>query len=192
MINKTVGLLIPLDNNMKPFSIIILLSGIMYSACTFAQTSNKLAVGLNINQFQKDFGIGLHVISPFFIQNSIAIRLGGNVQWLQHVDDKQTTTWTAFPAFQLGVRGKHPILNEQLHVYGEGGSMLLLPNSKFSTNQFVIGGYGLFGFEFKPKSKLAYFIELGGVGTGAIADKVTAKPIYSNGFMTSTGFRLYL
>lgn len=156
------------------------------------QASNKPVVGLNINQFQKDFGIGLHLVSPFFFKKTIAIRLGGSLQWLQYIDDKQTTTWTAFPAFQLGIRGKHPILNEQLQVYGEGGSMLLLPSSKFSSNQFVIGGYGLFGFEFRPKSKMAYFIELGGLGTGAIADKVNGKPIYSNGFMTSTGFRWYL
>ena len=38
----------------------------------------------------------------------------------------------------------------------------------------------------------SYFIEIGGIGTGATADKVANKPIYSNGLMLSTGFRIYL
>ena len=37
-----------------------------------------------------------------------------------------------------------------------------------------------------------YFIELGGVGTGAKADKIAFKPIYSNGFLIDVGFRVCL
>ncbi|HEY5825345.1 MAG TPA: hypothetical protein VIT44_13315, partial [Cyclobacteriaceae bacterium] len=63
---------------------------------------------------------------------------------------------------------------------------------KFSSEQFVFGGYGLFGFEFFMHSSSNYFIELGGIGTGARADKIASQPIYSNGFLISTGFRLNL
>jgi len=40
--------------------------------------------------------------------------------------------------------------------------------------------------------RLSYFAEIGGMGTGAKADKIPSKPIYSNGFTTSAGlsFRL--
>ena len=37
-----------------------------------------------------------------------------------------------------------------------------------------------------------YFIEMGGVGTGAIAEKSIGKPIYSNGFLLSVGLRVNL
>jgi len=54
----------------------------------------------------------------------------------------------------------------------------------------VLGGYGLFGFEFKIAPRFAYFIELGAVGTGATADKIESKPVYSNGFLTSVGLKI--
>ena len=74
----------------------------------------------------------------------------------------------------------------------KGGILTILPNSDFSSQSSIFGGYGLFGFEFKPIPKFAYFIELGGAGTGATADKIAGKPIYSNGFLTCVGLRLKL
>ena len=44
---------------------------------------------------------------------------------------------------------------------------------------------------FKNKS-CNYFIEIGGVGTGATEDKIVLQPIYSNGFLISSGFRMHL
>jgi hypothetical protein len=55
-----------------------------------------------------------------------------------------------------------------------------------------MGGYGLFGFEFFFTKFGNYFIEIGAVGTGAKADKVASKPIYSNGLTVSTGMRFIL
>lgn len=155
-----------------------------------AQEKNNLGLGLSLNQFQHDFGIGIHLISPYFANNSVAVRLGANVQWLQHVD-KNHTTWTSYQNIQLGIRGRQPILDNRLFIYGEGGPVLLLPNADFSSEPAVFGGYGLLGFEFKASSSFGFFMELGAMGTGATADKVPAKPIYSNGFTSSTGFRVF-
>lgn len=61
----------------------ILLSGmtlLLVSPFIYAQEKNSFAVGLNINQFQNDFGLGVHVISPYFANNSVAVKLGGNFQ----------------------------------------------------------------------------------------------------------------
>lgn len=77
-------------------------------------------------------------------------------------------------------------------MYGEGGILGLFPSSDFSSKKFVFGGYGLFGFEFFMNQMNKYFIELGSCGTGAKADKIATKPIYSNGFLISTGFRVTL
>ncbi len=50
-----------------------------------------------------------------------------------------------------------------------------------------------FGFEFffteNTNRNPSYFIELGGIGTGAIANKLSSNPIYSNGFLISVGYR---
>jgi len=68
----------------------------------------------------------------------------------------------------------------------------LIPNGIFSSASSQAGGYGLFGFEFKPIDAFGFYLEVGGLGTGAKADKLPTKPIYSNGFLTNVGFRIVL
>ncbi|MFM7472612.1 MAG: hypothetical protein ACKO00_01675 [Crocinitomicaceae bacterium] len=157
-----------------------------------AQTkTNKLEIEYNVSQYQKDFGVGLHLISPYFAKSKVALKLGANFQWLEHYNGSETT-WTPYQNVQVGIRGRNPIVEDKVFIYGEGGIVTILTNDKFSSKSSQFGGYGLFGFEFKPTQKFAYFIELGGIGTGAIADKVVSKPIYSNGFLTNVGFRIGL
>ena len=77
-------------------------------------------------------------------------------------------------------------------VYAEGGFVGLIPNSEYSSESFVPGGYGLLGFEFYPGKRTCYFIEAGGVCTGAKADDLPVTPFYSNGFLISTGIRFHI
>ncbi len=175
--------------NMK--SIIATLAFIaMLGVQSKAQTDSKnVEIGFHISQFQNDFGLGLHVISPYFLRSMVAIKAGANVQWLEHLDGDEIT-WTTYQNIQLGVRSRSVIVTDQIFIYGEGGILTILPNSDFSSESAVFGGYGVFGFELKPAQKFGYFIELGGVGTGARADEVAGKPIYSNGFLINVGFNV--
>ncbi len=170
-----------------------LLTTIFLSASSFiyAQEKNSFAVGFNLNQFQNDFGLGVHILSPYFANKVVAVRLGGNFQWLQHLHNTETI-WTPYQNIQIGIRSRYPIIENKMFIYGEGGIVLLLPNSTFSSKKTEMGGYGLFGFEFLANRRLSYFLELGGMGTGARADKVPTKPIHSNGFTTSVGLRFRL
>lgn len=102
------------------------------------------------------------------------------------------TTWSPYGTVQLGFRGRHSIIKNTLFVYGEGGTVLITPTSALSTRQTIVGGYGLLGFELLATNRLGYFIELGGMGTDATADKLVSKPIFSNGFTISTGIRFRL
>ncbi len=155
-----------------------------------AQTkSNKTEIGFNISQYQKDFGIGLHVISPYFFRKMVAIKVGTNMQWFENSNGTETT-WTTYQNIQIGMRGRSTPVTHHISVYGEGGVFIILPNSDFSSQSSVVGGYGLFGFEFRIVPGFAYFIELGGVGTGATADKIASKPIYSTGFLTNIGLKI--
>ena len=173
---------------MKKITLILTTALLSISTFIYAQEKNNIGIGININQFQSDFGLGVHIISPYFANNSVAVKLGANLQWLQHIDNNDTL-WSPYSNMQLGFRGRHQIIENKLFVYGEGGTVLILPNSIFSTKQSIFGGYGLFGFEFSTSNKSGYFIELGGMGTGAKADKIQSKPIFSNGFTASTGLR---
>ena len=119
----------------------------------------------------------------------MAIRGGANFQWFENFNGTETTL-TTYHNFQLGIRGRSIIVSDKMFIYGEGGFITILPNSDVSSKSTDFGGYGLFGFEFIFNKNFAYFIELGGVGTGAKADKILGKPIFSNGFLTTVGFRI--
>ena len=151
--------------------------------------NNSIGFGFNAGQTQNDFGIGIDIISPYMANSTIAIKIGANLKWLQH-ETGSHTTWSPYQNVQIGIRSRNFIVDNKIFIYGEGGGILLLPNTTFSSEDYILGGYALFGFEFRTTSKIGFFVELGGVGTGARADKVVHKPIYSNGFLTNVGFRL--
>jgi hypothetical protein len=150
------------------------------------------AFGIQLNQYQKDFGIGVNVTSPYFIHERIALRLRANLMYNEHEKDGTTTTWSPYSNVSLGLIGVSGKVGEHIKLYGEGGFIMLFPSSDFSSDQSAAGAYGLFGFEFYMNSGHNYFIEIGGVGQGSTADKIPMKPIYSNGLLISTGFRMQL
>lgn len=149
------------------------------------------AIGIQLSQTQKDFGIGINISSRYYLGDKIAFRLRGNCMFNEHVKDDYTT-WDPYANLSLGVVINGGAAAQFVRLYGEGGSIALLPSSEFSDRKYVLGGYGLFGFEFNTVGNYNYFIEIGGVGTGAKADKVLNKPIYSNGFLVNAGFRINL
>lgn len=150
--------------------------------------NSGLGLGFHLSQHQNDFGLGVNLTTPYFANNHIAVRLRGNVMWLEHLQNLETT-WTPYSSFQVGIVGIGGTINNSIRLYGEGGVIGILPDSEFSSNDSEFGGYGLFGFEFFFQRAHNYFIELGGVGTGAKADKVITHPIYSNGFIINVGYR---
>lgn len=157
----------------------------------YAQTENintGHGIGFQLNQYQNDFGFGLQYMTPLFF-NSIGVRAKYNLMFHEHVKDSMMT-WTPYSNLSLGLIGFSGMVSERIRLYGEGGLLLILPSSAFSTSAFDLGGYGLFGFEFFTTNSFNYFIEIGGVGSGAVADKLTYQPIYSNGLSITTGFRI--
>ena len=153
--------------------------------------ANGFGLGGQLTQHQQDFGLGLQLTSPFFVGNSLALRLRGNLMWNQHVQD-QETTWSPYSNVSLGLVGAGQQIGNSIRLYGEGGIVLLFPSGEFSDESLVLGGYGVFGFEFFMAKFINYYIELGGIGTGATANLVPNKPIYSNGFLINVGFRYVL
>ncbi len=156
-----------------------------------AEPSKKLGIGFQLSQYQQDFGVGLNVTSPYFVHKTLAIRVRANLMFNEHIQSGEMT-WTPYSNITLGVLSSSATMAGFMRLYGEGGVIGIMPSSDFSDESFVIGGYGLFGFEFFMSTHFNYFIEIGGIGSGASADKVPTKPIYSNGLSISTGFRVVL
>lgn len=153
--------------------------------------NNGFGFGFNVNQYQKDFGIGIQIVSPYFASHKIAIRVKSKLMFNETVKDS-STVWNPYSNVSVGLIGVGGMIGESIRLYGEGGMIGLFPSQAFSNKNFVAGGYGQLGFEFFLSNSFNYYIEIGGVGTGAKADKITNKPIYSNGLLLGTGFRIFL
>ncbi|MCB0809546.1 MAG: hypothetical protein KDB96_09735 [Flavobacteriales bacterium] len=159
---------------------------------------DRTAIGFQLGQYQRDFAVGAQLSSPYFGGRfHMAVRAQFNVAWLDHLDPASLeTTWTAYRNGRLGVVFGTPVQGGFFRYYGEAGILVVFPDEAFSTSDNELGGYGLFGFEFLFNegglSGRAFFFELGGVGTGANADKVPGNPIYSNGLILNAGVRFHL
>lgn len=151
-------------------------------------TRNGFAIGYQINQYQKDFGMGLNILSPYFASESVALHLRGNFMFNEHIKNSETV-WTPYQNVSLGMTALGGWVGEKIRLYAEGGCIALFPGSSFSSKSLELGGYGLFGFEFFMNPAMNYHIEIGGVGNGAVADKIPNKPIYSNGLLINVGYR---
>lgn len=164
----------------------------LYSSYGIAQEekiNTNFGIGFQLGQYQQDFGLGININSPYFAGDRIAFRLRGNIMWNEHLTSSGLSTWSTYSNLSLGVVGVGGQIGNSIRLYGEGGLILLFPSSSFSSESTELGGYGLFGFEFYMNPFMNYFIEIGGVGTGASEDKVPSQSVYSNGLMIQVGFR---
>lgn len=176
---------------MKTIKIIFLALFALPFALT-AQENKGFEFGFQLSEYQQDFGYGLSVTTPYVFNKNVAFRLRANQQALNSVNNQGKTDWSPYYNLSFGVFGQRSMIAEKIALYGEGGVIGILPNSDFSDEDFVFGGYGLFGFEFYFDQNFSYYFEAGGVGTDATADKLPGEPIYSNGFLMNVGFRIIL
>lgn len=176
---------------MKKIAILIIVfSGVTMAAIAQDQNlSKKMGFGFQLGQYQRDFNLGVNITSPYFMNERLAIRVKANYLWNEHPDTNAEMTWTPYSNVSVGVLSMAKEIGGFLRLYGEGGVLFLFPSAEFSSENVNVGGYGLFGFEFFMDPHTNYFIEIGGSGSGAVADKIPGKPIYSNGLLINVGFR---
>ena len=172
------------------------LLAIMLTCATEARAQHTpvnsgLGMGFHLIQNQRDFGFGLQATSPYIAGGSFALRVRSSLMFNEGLLDT-AIQWMPYYNLSIGLIGVGGKIGEHIRLYGEGGIVTLLPSDRFSSERMVVGGYGLFGFEFFMNRMVNYFIEIGGIGTGATADKIAGRPVYSNGMSISTGFRFQL
>ena len=172
--------------------LLIILTSIVSLSSSAQETGaikHGMQIGFTLNEFQNDFGVGIEITSPFVAYGSVAARFRANLMFYQHLFEDEYT-WSPYANYTLGLIGVGKEVGDFMRLYGEGGISVIQPSTQFSDIKTEFGGYGLFGFEFFLMPSLAYKIEIGGIGMGAKANLIEGNPIYSNGFMMTTGLRL--
>lgn len=157
-----------------------------------------LSLGFSIEQISDDFAMGVRITSPYFLWNYAAATISASYVWREGCLDSNpaVTTWIPYWIFRAGLVGGTLAMGNGIRLYGYGGVLCVLPDPSFDGAQFLIGGYGGFGFEFLLNRdgqgmSASYFIELGSSGTGAVAELMVGDPIYVNGFSLTVGFKMY-
>lgn len=178
------------SNLMSVFSLLI------FAFCVNAQNKYQKApsgfsFGIHLNLLPRDLGVGINITSPYLVNSKIAARISTNYQWLQTTNISGSPKWALYNNIRAGLIGVTGFIGKSIRVYGEGGMVVLIPNPDAS-DKITSGGYGQMGFEFFFVQRTnSFFIEIGGIGTGAMAEKLNGAPMYSNGLLTGIGFRLY-
>jgi hypothetical protein len=147
------------------------------------------SAGYQLIQAGGDFGFGLQVKSAHFLKGAMSIRGRAHLMFLEH-NENGLDTWSPYGQFTLGLTGWGMDLPGGLRAYGEGGLAFLTLN-ELSSKPVSLGGYGAFGLEYKVGGPMMFFLEMGGMGTGATADQLPGQPIVSNGFWASGGLVVY-
>jgi hypothetical protein len=174
--------------------LILVVTGMTWTSFTLyakdddQKTANGTSIGFFLGQIQRDLHIGASVTSPAFLNGAMAVRANFALAYFEHIV-RERTTWTPYHHGRIGIVGYSTIIAGAIRCYGEGGLILLFPSTEFSEKSVIPGGYGHFGFEFLMSDHARYFLEIGGTGTGATADRVPTKPLYSNGFVVAAGVR---
>lgn len=171
--------------------VLMSISSLTSNAQEVQAAKNSFAVGFNINQNQDDYGLGIDAVSPYFSDGKIAFKFGINFKWFQfQPNDTMDFEYNSYQTFQLGVRFRNWVVNERIFGYFEAGIFSILPNEAWSSGAMKIGGYGLFGIEYKLSPSMSIYNELGGAAAGAKADKLPHNPAYSSGFLAHVGLRV--
>lgn len=156
---------------------------------------SPLSMGYILSEKAGNFGIGLEVSSPSIFDGFLSIRLESQLEWLssQMFVSNSDLSWEMYSSHKLGIVGTGGFAGDIIKLYGEFGGLCVLPNTGVSADEYQLGIYGLFGFEFfmEKNSFISYFIECGTTGLFAGADKLTDNPDYLSGWSTFTGIRLY-
>jgi hypothetical protein len=156
-----------------------------------SQGQRILGIGISMNQSVLDYGMGINLTSPL-IAHSFQFRLSANIQGLQGVPaNTDRTRVLGYQNIRLGVIGKPKYVSDRIIIYGEGGPGVLINNSKVTSKKMNLLGYGVIGGEYLLREKLWMFLEGGGIGSGAEADKLIGKPMYATGLFFGMGLRLH-
>jgi hypothetical protein len=198
--------------SMVPFTFVLSLATLLHVSATQAyagdapeapavsgETAEKtgVALGLQLQRFQDDFGLGATFVSPAF-GPWVRWAATGGVAWYPHaVRTDGMLGWEAFYHGRVTVEVGPPFRGDSIvRPYGFGGAVMLGLPGALSKDSLAYGGVGGFGFEFRFRTPrrdgpVTYFMELGAIGTNAKASRFTTNESIASGFLIAAGFRGY-
>ena len=168
-------------------------------AQTAAESATNVgsAIGMTVQRLQDDFGVSGSWSSPAFLNEKARMTASGGVAWYPNgTGASGDQEWVPFGHSRVVVESGHRVGRSPLRLYGFGGAILIFRSERLSRDVLALAGTGGFGFEFFAPSSVvnapvSYFIEIGGVGSGARATNLPGKPILLNGFVVQAGLRFY-
>jgi hypothetical protein len=156
------------------------------------ERNNRLSFGLQMNRFRDDFGMGVHVTSPYFWKKHMALKTSFNIANRDGIlKTSPVFDWYSYCFLQAGVVITPETFFNCLRPYAGIGEILIVPNSKFSAHKTEWGEYGVMGAEFVSEPGSTYFIELGGFYSKAKAERMINEPAYFKGLSLTAGFHIY-
>jgi hypothetical protein len=175
-------------------TLILLLSIAAAPAVSAQGLPTGRSIGININQTVNACGMGINFSLPLS-RDLFWVRGSADIMGLQAVPDAlaDRSGLYDYKMIRLGVLGRYSYMrSDNVQFYAEAGPLLILNNSFISSRKNSMGGYGLAGAEYRLNDGHFWiFLEGGGIGTGARANKLIGSPAYANGLFFGFGIRYY-
>jgi hypothetical protein len=183
----------PKDLNMKYLFLLVFSFGLtQIASAQGTEESDVWKYGLHFSNWQQDGGAGISVSSPFY--QGMAIRLKSQMMVHEYLNDNTGQTSLAYyAATSAGLAFVIGRIGETVRIYGEGGPVMVLPSSEFTSDNLTFGGYLIMGSEWiasRSRTYLSFFLETGYGGTLARADLARNSPYFATGFLLNAGIRL--
>lgn len=157
---------------------------------------NKASLGASMSGSRTGYGGGLSLTTPYRYNNRLAFRAGVERQFLRVVPKDSKEERRAYTAFRVGAVAFAGMVADHVHLYAEGGLLVLQPDLDLAA-EATGGVYGQLGVEFFPRmpnpaDQYSVFFDFGLRGANeAKATKLEGKPNYANGFHIRAGARYY-
>jgi hypothetical protein len=160
------------------------------------EVADGVSLGYSVERLHDSFALGARFATPAWFEGAFRVTAGGGIAWYSAEFGPNDELWQPFGHWWLSFEGGQRLAGTPLRLYGFGGPILLWLPSPLADDDISIGGQGGFGFEFhfsEPDgdAPVSYFIELGGLGTGASASRYPREPLVANGFLARVGLRAY-
>lgn len=177
---------------------------------------SSMAVGFAVQRFQDDFGLFVRVDSPRFLDDRLAVVLGGGIGWYpdlrslpSSVDEQDFGAWSMYGHARLCLEFSAMIAGSPHRLYATMGPSVLMLSSQVSTTRLAPGVFGALGVELFAGDAfraypLAFFAEIGAVahsasanvesrvGVPAETEDKTVDRLIATGLALSGGVRIYL
>ena len=154
---------------------------------------NRFAAGISTGHYGYDPAVGIDVTTSSFFRDHFSVRIHGTWHGLEAYKSSYHR-WASYQSYSLGMV-YHTNIIDHARFFIELGMFAIIPDSRFSEENYLQGVYQFNGIEVffinTDQYCVGFHLGIGPTLIDAHADKLERSPRYGNGIFYLSGLRFY-